>query len=331
MLATASEPDYCGITYNQKQDERSVQIAVRAHRTLELAEDKLYVVTCGRAGSNSRNEGTVRMGFYGEANVKLNEVVYGRAYKLRLDVLGIPEESAIRVRSCFSFGGINTSVPLVDDSGCSEQGVMSRWSYSGNNVAEATVYSMFRFQDSKRLNFQFDVLICPASECPNPVCNSAVPITSARRDTNETSVLAATTVSVLDPGDKAEAVSLEECNSCPRWLMWLAITLGVLFLLMLLVNLFLCSALTCTCTRTELVEKEPSVLEDYDPYRSWAGSQYGGSRYSLNNGSKPVYSVSAESNGSDHYATVPSRHSPSRPGSRYSQKETSPYSQNRKL
>jgi hypothetical protein len=74
---------------------------------------------------------------------------------------------------------------------------------------------------------------------------------------------------------------------CPKWLLWLSIVLGVFFLLMLLVNLFLCSALTCTCTRTELVEKEPSVLEDYDPYRSWAGSQYGGSRYSLNG--KPIY------------------------------------------
>jgi hypothetical protein len=54
--------------------------------------------------------------------------------------------------------------------------------------------------------------------------------------------------------------------------------------------------------------------------------------------------MSAESNGgSDHYATVPSRHSPSRPGSRYSNgaqtgnrrgppSNGSPlYSQNRKL
>ena len=80
----------------------------------------------------------------------------------------------------------------------------------------------------------------------------------------------------------------EPCTGiCPKWLLWLAIVLGVFFLLMLLINLFLCSALTCTCTRTELTEKEPSVLEDYDPYRSWAGSQYGGSRYSLNG--KPIY------------------------------------------
>jgi len=119
-----------------------------------------------------------------------------------------------------------------------------------------------------------------------------------------------------------EELRSDECTGiCPKWLLWVAIILGVIVLLLLFVNLFLCSALTCTCTRTELVEKEPSVMEDYDPYRSWAGSQYGGSRYSLNG--KPIYSMSAESNGgSDHYATVPSRHSPTRPGSRYSNTAT---------
>lgn len=28
----------------------------------------------------------------------------------------------------------------------------------------------------------------------------------------------------------------------------------------------------------QVIEKDPSVVEDYDPYRSWHGSQYG-SRY----------------------------------------------------
>lgn len=33
--------------------------------------------------------------------------------------------------------------------------------------------------------------------------------------------------------------------------------------------------MTCSCTRTDIIEKEPSIIEDYDPYRSWHGSQYG--------------------------------------------------------
>lgn len=34
----------------QKTEERSVPIAIRIHRTLELADDKYYVITCGKAG-----------------------------------------------------------------------------------------------------------------------------------------------------------------------------------------------------------------------------------------------------------------------------------------
>lgn len=64
----------------------------------------------------------------------------------------------------------------------------------------------------------------------------------------------------------------------PQWLLWLAVAFGILFLIMLIINIFLCSAMSCSCARTEIIEKEPSIIEDYDPYRSWPGSQYG-SRY----------------------------------------------------
>lgn len=38
----------------------------------------------------------------------------------------------------------------------------------------------------------------------------------------------------------------------PTWLLWLAIALGVLFLIMLLMNIFLCTAMSCSCARTEV-------------------------------------------------------------------------------
>jgi hypothetical protein len=34
----------------QLKDEFSVAIAVRLHKTLELAGDKFYMITCGKAG-----------------------------------------------------------------------------------------------------------------------------------------------------------------------------------------------------------------------------------------------------------------------------------------
>ncbi len=36
--------------FQQRTEERKIAIAVRAHPTIELLEDRLYVVTCGRAG-----------------------------------------------------------------------------------------------------------------------------------------------------------------------------------------------------------------------------------------------------------------------------------------
>lgn len=72
----------------------------------------------------------------------------------------------------------------------------------------------------------------------------------------------------------AEAYLHGESNLYPSWLLWLALAFGVLFLIMLIINIFLCSAMSCSCDQTEIIEKENSIIEDYDPYR-WHGSQYG--------------------------------------------------------
>merc|ERR550517_805445 len=50
----------CGVKYDAKTEERRVAIGVRAHNTIELLEDRLYVVTCAKAGfQNSRDEVSV--------------------------------------------------------------------------------------------------------------------------------------------------------------------------------------------------------------------------------------------------------------------------------
>jgi len=73
----------------------------------------------------------------------------------------------------------------------------------------------------------------------------------------------------------------ENCGVKPLWLLYLCIAFGILFLVMLVINVFLCSAMACFCTKSSKEEKEASYLEDFDPYaRSWQGSHYG-SRYAL--------------------------------------------------
>lgn len=47
----------------------------------------------------------------------------------------------------------------------------------------------------------------------------------------------------------------------PPWLLWLAITLGILFLIMLLMNIFLCTAMSCSCARTEVTTFQKIYFE----------------------------------------------------------------------
>ena len=81
----------CGVKYNQRTEERKVAIAVRAHPTIELLEDRLYVVTCGRAGfQNSRNEVSVvqlKVTLPSDPTRKIDTVLEGKRYKLRAEVL----------------------------------------------------------------------------------------------------------------------------------------------------------------------------------------------------------------------------------------------------
>ena len=82
-----------------------------------------------------------------------------------------------------------------------------------------------------------------------------------------------TSVYVAEPGSAGSsglcAVGGGVAN--PTWLTWLCVAFGVLFGLMLLINIFLCSAMTCSCVKTEVIEKEPSIYDDYSVY----DSQYG--------------------------------------------------------
>lgn len=329
LLASHGSPDYCGVLVNNKTEERSIPIAVRIHRTLELADDKFYVITCGKAGfKNARNETSLVSLKVLEKGKKVQEVTYGHAYTLRADISRPDGTYGIRVKSCFAFNKSNTSVPLIDDKGCPlNSKVISPFKYDEKQgAADATLYSMFRFSEGPEVHFQCDIAICKGL-CPEAQCDDSSGVALARAQpnniysetTDEGVLMASTTVFVLDPGQLPRIEELcDEGTIRPPWLLYLCIAFGLMFLIMLVINIFLCSAMTCSCARTEVIEKEPSIIEDYDPYRSWHGSQYG-SRYSLNgkpgyvSGGSTMNSTRSISTNSDHYAIVHSR-----PGSRYS-------------
>ncbi|XP_026328389.1 uncharacterized protein LOC113236499 isoform X2 [Hyposmocoma kahamanoa] len=297
LTAAQGAPDYCGVFWNNKTDERSVPLAVRVHRTLELADDKSYVITCGKAGfRNARNETSlVSLRMLNENGKKVMNAAFGKPYTLRAEISKSDGTHAIKMKNCFAFNMRNNSVELLDNKGCpvKQQSVTVK---TENGAAELFIASMFRFPDSSQVNFQCEIAICKGS-CSVPDCTE-----DGRPETGteeEGTVNASTGIFVLDPNDSAVAtLACTDHGVRPIWLLYLAIALGVMFLVMLLVNCFLCTAMTCSCARTDVIEKDPSVVEDYDPYRSWHGSQYGSRSVSDN---------------SDHYAIVQSR-----PGSRHS-------------
>ena len=67
----------------------------------------------------------------------------------------------MKVKRCFSFSDTNNTVQLVDERGCPDPEIMSNFVYNRlSGVAEAKLYSMFKFPGSNRVHFQCDILVC---------------------------------------------------------------------------------------------------------------------------------------------------------------------------
>jgi len=304
LLADRSQEQFCGVFVNKDTEERSVAIAVRIHRTLELADDKYYMITCGKAGFQNLNNKTslVTLQLLREGR-KVQQVVYGREYMLRAHISHYDGTFGMKVRRCFSFSDRNTTVELVDGSGCPDSSIMSPFSYDRlSGTAEARLYSMFKFPESNRVHFQCDIVVCKgecemdecpfiAEELPSPQARALQPKADARvqdPEEDDGALMASYSVFVVEPGSAPveKSGSCQDCSWGPVWLLYLCIAFGILFVVMLVINLFLCSAMSCACSKSK--EKDVSYLEDFDPYaRSWQGSQYG-SRYSLSGGIKTV-------------------------------------------
>lgn len=189
---------------------------------------------------------------------------YGRDYQLKAEVnqnvngtSSSVAYSGIRVKNCFAFNKKNFSYPLIDDRGCSTDGVISRFIPSADGLsATSMITQMFKFPEGAEVHIQCDVILCNGN-CPDEekCTGDSAPFIKGGRSLGQTDdgmLLAATTVFVLDPSEVKSAPLCDATGIRPHWLLWLAIILGVLFLIMLLMNLFLCTAMSCSCARTEV-------------------------------------------------------------------------------
>ncbi|EAT34210.1 AAEL013524-PA [Aedes aegypti] len=99
-----------------RSEERSVQLAVRVHKTLELADDKFYVITCGKTGFARDDNSPVALKFF-ENERRVQETVYGRRYTVKAEVTHPNGTHGIRVRNCFAFNKKNKTIVLIDERG----------------------------------------------------------------------------------------------------------------------------------------------------------------------------------------------------------------------
>ncbi|XP_018563416.1 uncharacterized protein LOC108905126, partial [Anoplophora glabripennis] len=152
LLAQPGAPDYCGPLVNNKTEERSLPIAVRIHRTLELADDKFYVITCGKAGFLNTSLVSLRLT---EGTRKVIEAVYHRSYTLKVEILRPDSTYGFRVKNCLAFNRPNSTEQLVDQRGCPVGNIIDPFVYDEKKgIAEAQIKSMFRFPDNSEVHIQ---------------------------------------------------------------------------------------------------------------------------------------------------------------------------------
>jgi len=317
LITDHEDPEYCGMRLNDTSKEKVLPLIIRAHNFLETKEDKFYTIRCGPQGfRNDRNQSSfVDLQLLDMEGRQTSEAVFNRNYKLRAEIEGPDSDHTMRVGSCFSFGDVNVSIPLTDKNGCPTEHI-TKFTYNDTAGVAETTLTMFRFAETNRVNFQCEMIICK-KPCQMEACSDNIKserLVSSDPDAqnlDSNMVKAATTVFVVDP---ALTEGQQGCGWHPTWLWILTLALGILFIIMLIINLFLCASMTCMCTSTDIVEREPSVIEEYDPYRSsWHGSQCG-SRYSLGgagmknggylSGASTLNSGRSVSSHSDHYAAI---------------------------
>jgi len=174
LSVAEGSPGSCGVRYNPNTEERTIGVGVRAHNQIELLEDRLYHITCGKAGFQNRNNETslVTLQLLREGR-KVQQVVYGRDYTLKAHISQPDGTFGMKVKRCFSFSDQNSTVELVDERGCPEPTIMSEFSYNRvTGTVEARLFSMFKFPDSNRVHFQCDIVICKG-DCEPTNCEDS--------------------------------------------------------------------------------------------------------------------------------------------------------------
>lgn len=266
MNNDASDANYCGPRRNPKTGQLMVAVEVRFHKILELDGDKTFLITCPTKGNRlveqrafKQSSKTLSMAIFRDGR-EVKEIRQGDSYTLRAEVDQPDPLHNVDVRECYAFGRDKSEViNLTDEMGCPEDDskqFISEFKVKDGNVLEAEIPSMLKFSSTDKVNIVCNVAVCNG-QCPTRVCGRTKRTDFRPTEEERTQVSTSVTASQL-------------LSSNCEWadvLLGLAIAFGVLFLLMLIINIFLCAAMRCTCIKREIVEEEPT-MPDYDPYKT---------------------------------------------------------------
>ncbi|XP_055353056.1 uncharacterized protein LOC129598984 isoform X2 [Paramacrobiotus metropolitanus] len=281
LLNTPNDPIYCAQQRDIATGDYKVVIEVHAHKMLELENDKMFIISCSQNGLLAN--GSVRLSLLQRGEeVANNRLVQGEQYLLSV----VYSNATIRnqqldVTNCVAFGRSNATQQLSDNRGCPVDNSPLGKFDANDTAAVAVVSKMFKFQDSTQMHIQCDVGFCRVP-CQKPLCpgeagynpNAESMLKIPRSDVS-TQGLAGATFTVVEPGSTDGAVAVSAtANQCGygEWVLALCITFGILFLIMLIVNIIMCSAVSCNCTRkdrTDEIHAEPaSAWGEYDTVKN---------------------------------------------------------------
>ena len=189
------------------------------------------------------------------------------------------------VKNCFIFNGNESDVEFLDGNGCPKLASVSAFHQIGHNIAEAEIGSMFKLPNTNQLHLQCLVeLVDNCQFCDSTLCPlSSLPLSSINNNNNndtrrngkkhqqqpsDMQMLASTTAYVFEPDQQmtnSHASILQSVIGgagggafCSEWrfpwLIALCIMLGVLLIIMMVVNIFLCTSMSCSCFKHEVSE-----------------------------------------------------------------------------
>ena len=199
-------------------------MAVRAHPLVDLLEDGMFSLSCGKSGyQNSRSDISLVKLSLRDGSRELRAGQEDVSYNLRAEVEDHNPNYGLMIRNCLVFNMAGTVVKLVDDRGCENRNFISPWSYDqSSGLAEATLYSLRRLPSSNRTFYQCDVQLCQG-ECQLPDCEGGVAGSQSRGQPQifVDTITGSTTVFVADPALGAAGalgVGCADGDDNPSWL-----------------------------------------------------------------------------------------------------------------